>query len=164
MADVRLIAVLALAACGPAGAQPEPAAVASGIKPPAGWQALPSVAASARTAASATGVTIDGAEAWGQPAMGCYAMWIALHGGGGGPDALTEQVLAGIAAEKIEVRDVVKPSDDGVLSLAIERKPYRGRLRARLQDGRIAALACVANEREPAACETACKALLGAVQ
>lgn len=163
MADVRLIAALvALAACGPAGAQPESAGAASGITAPAGWKSLAAVAAAARTGATATGVTVDGAEAWGEPAMGCYAMWLALHGAGGGPDALAEQVLAGLAAEKLAVRDVVKPSGDGVLSLTVERAPYRGKLRARLEDGRISVLACVGNQREPIACEAACTKLLGA--
>ena len=150
--------LVGLGGCGSADAQ---ATVASGITPPSGWQALPSVATATRMAAGASGVTIDGAEAWGEPAMGCYAMWIALHGSGGGVEELTQQVLDGIAAEKIDVSDVVKPtSADGVLALTIERKPYRGRLRARLGDGRIAALACVANQREPRACETACNPLV----
>ena len=38
MADVRVMILAVVAACGSAGAQPEPA---SGVKPPAGWQALP---------------------------------------------------------------------------------------------------------------------------
>ena len=163
-----MIAMLAaLSACGPAGAQPEPVGAstvnASGIHPPAGWQALPSVAAAARTAAGAGGVTVDGVEAWGDPAMGCYAVWLALHGAGGGPEALAEQILAGLAAEKVTASEVVQPGSEPVLVATLERAPYRGKLRARLGDGRISALACLANPREPLACAAACAPLLGAV-
>lgn len=156
--------LLALAACGSAGAQPEATGQTSGIAPPAGWQAMPPVAAAARTAAGASGVVVDGAEAWGEPAMGCYALWIALRGsGGGGAEELTRQILDGLAAESIMTTEV-KPATDGVLALTLERAPYRGQLRARLDEGRIAALACFANQRERAACEPGCRALLGAVK
>jgi hypothetical protein len=168
MADVRLmllaVAGMASGACGSAGAQPEATEQLSGIKAPAGWQALPPVAAAARTAMGASGVVVDGAEAWGEPAIGCYALWIALHGsGGGGAEELTQQILDGLAAESIKATDV-KPASAGVLALTLERAPYRGQLRARLDEGRIAALACFANQREPAACEPGCRALLGAVK
>ena len=168
MADLRVIAMILalvtagiLGGCGSADAQSTPSGQVSGMTAPAGWQDLPSVAAAARMAAGAGGVTIDGVEAWGEPAMGCYAIGIALHGSGGRVDDLTAQVLDGIAAEKIDVSEVVKPaSADGVLALTLERKPYHGRLRARLGDGRITAFACVANQREPLACETACTPLI----
>ena len=75
--------VLAFAGCGSAAADQPRSERSSGIRPPAAWQALPSVADAARAAASATGVTVDGSEAWGEPAMGCYALWIALRGAGG---------------------------------------------------------------------------------
>jgi hypothetical protein len=178
MADVRLSArlarpwsmlalasVAAVAACGQADAQsqPPPGAVRSGITAPKGWKPLPAIAAAVQLVAPAPGVTVDGIEAWGEPAMGCYAVWLALHGSGGAPDVVADQVLESLASEKIAVRDVVKPGDDGVLSLGVERGPYRGRLRARVDDGRLAALACVSNQREPAACEVACTGVLGAM-
>jgi hypothetical protein len=169
MAGLRMM-VVALAACGSADAQPT--AVQSGITAPAGWQALPAAAAAAKTAAGGTGVTVDGVEAWGEPAKGCYAVWIQLHGGGDGADALGAQILEGLAAEKITASQ--QPGDG--FALAIERAPsaseprgeqvpsgYKGTLRAQLGDGKITALACVANQREPASCEAGCKSLLGAV-
>jgi hypothetical protein len=174
MADVRVIAALALAACssaspedrGPGEPAIEPARPGaqteqhSGVAPPAGWHALPEVAAAARTAAGATGVTVDGAEAWGETAMGCYAVWLAMHGGDAGDDALAQQILEGLAAEQITATDVAHT--EGVLALTIERGAYKGWVRAKLADGRITALACFANPRERAACESACRALRGA--
>jgi hypothetical protein len=166
MADLRLIAAAAaLAGCGSAGAAPEQA---SGLTPPAGWQALPEVAAAAK---AVIGAPVEGAEAWGEPAMGCYAVWLALRASGGA-EAIGAQVVAGFTAAgagsgsgaKLIVKDVAAPSgDEGVLALAFERGDHRGRLRARLGGGRIAALACFANQREPLACETTCTSFLGAL-
>ncbi len=159
-----LVLIAALSACGHADAQSASAPDrASGLVAPKGWQALPVVAAAVRLAVPAPGVTIDGIEAWGEPAMGCYGVWLALRGSGGTPEALAEQVLAGIAAEQIVTTDVVLPATDGVLALKLSRPPYVGRLRARLEDGQITALACVSNQREPVACEMACATLLGAL-
>jgi hypothetical protein len=160
MADVRVIAVLAaLAACGSAGAQPDKQESRSGVVPPAGWQALPQLATAARTAAGATGVTVDGAEAWGEPAMGCYAVWLSLQGAGAGEEALAQQVLEGLAAEQITATEV--DHREGMLAVTIEKGAYKGWLRTKLGEGRITALACVANPRERAACESACRALRG---
>lgn len=173
MADLRLIAAAAgaaaLAGCGRAGAAPDQA---SGLTPPAGWQALPPIAAAARAALGA-GAEVDGAEAWGEPAMGCYAVWLAIRASGGA-EAIAGQVVAGFSAAAgsgsgpagtMIVDDVAAPSgDEGVLALAFERGDHRGRLRARLGGGRIAALACFANQREPLACEAACTAFLGALR
>jgi hypothetical protein len=135
MADVRLMIAL-LAGCSAADAQPS---TTSGLTPPAGWQPLPAVATAARVAAGAPGITVDGAEAWGEPAMGCYAVWIALHGGNAGPDELTKDIVDGLATEKINA--------------TVERQP--GRLHGgegacagcALVDSQITALACVANQR-----------------
>jgi hypothetical protein len=97
--------------------------------------------------------------------MGCYATWLVLSGGDAAPDALADQVIAGLGPTKISVSDVVKPSSaGGTLSLRFERAPYRGRLRAELAKGRITAVACFANAREPVACESACTAWIGAMK
>jgi hypothetical protein len=157
MADLRLMALWwLLAGCGAADAQP-----ASGIAPPAGWQPLPAAAAAARLAAGAPGITIDGAEAWAEPAMGCYAVWMSMHGGSAGTDQLTNDIVAGLATEKITA--AVEPGD-GPVAFTLEKAPYKGRMRARLVDGQITALACVANQREPASCEAGCTQLLGAIK
>lgn len=154
MALLRLM-LLALAACGQAGAQPS---ATSGLTAPVGWIAIPALATAATTAAKGDGVTVDGAEAWGDPARGCYGVWLALHGDG----ASAEQVLAGFATEPITTTNVVKPeTGDGLVSMTFTRGPYRGRVRARIAAGKITTLACFANEREPVACEAACTALLG---
>jgi len=69
---------------------------------------------------------------------------------------------AGAGAARVDVKHVVKPTaDQGVLALSFERAPYRGRLRVRLGLGRILALACFANDREPLACDAACTTFLG---
>ncbi|MBA3394230.1 MAG: hypothetical protein H0T89_16400, partial [Deltaproteobacteria bacterium] len=103
MADLRLIVLVAAAAagCGKAGAQPPD--VASGMKPPAGWQALPDVAAAARTALGT--VRIEGVEAWGEPARGCYAVWMSVRGSGGA-QAIGNQILASLGGDPTAV-----PSD-----------------------------------------------------
>lgn len=156
MADLRLSVLVALAACGSADAQPT---ATSGLQAPAGWQALPAVAKAVQAAAAAPGITVDGAEAWGEPAMGCYAVWIALHGDGGGADQLTKEILDGLAEAKIAATQ----QGTDPLVLAIEKAPYKGTLKAELGGGKVTALACVVTDREPAACEAACKTLLGAM-
>ena len=158
MAHLRLIAIALVAACGQAGAQA--GAAASGITPPAGWQPLPEIARAAAESARASGVTIAGGEAWGEPTRGCYAVWLRLVGG-----VSAEQVLAGLASESIQTKDIVQPTADttsegGLLSLAFDKGGYAGRMRARIERDQITALACFANDRERTICETACATLL----
>lgn len=148
------VAALSIAGCGQAGAQ-APAA-ASGLTAPAGWQALPEVARAAADAAKGEGLTVA-TEAWGETARGCYAVWLSLAGGG----ASVEHVLAGLAAEKLEPTDLVNPDGAGIVAFAFARPPYTGRMRARIAEGRVTALACFANQREPVACEAACTTVLG---
>ena len=153
MALLRLIALLALAgpSCsGRAGAQPSPTTAASGVKPPAGWTALPSLA---------TQVGVPGAEAWGDTARGCYAVWFRLQGSGANADG----VIAGLAAQQITTADLVKPDGDGIVSATFAKGVYAGRLRARIADGAITALACFANQREPKGCDAPCTTVLGAL-
>jgi hypothetical protein len=184
----------ALVACGHAGAEPpveQP--VASGLKAPAGWESLPEIAKAVAAAAKGPGIAVDGAEAWGDRARGCYGMWLAMHGEGASATA----ILDGIAAEGVTTRDVVTPqnSTEGLVTLAFSscRRPsaaesatrprpaapggtgdpfgecpegfdkgvYKGALRARIASGKVTALACFANDREPKACEVPCTALLG---
>jgi hypothetical protein len=170
MAQLRLIivgALLALAAC-----RASEADTGSGLTPPNGWQALPSLAKAASDAAKDAEVTIDGVEAWGETARGCYAAWFALRGTGGAPDAMAQQLVTGLSADPallgIVIRDVVKPvagAQSGVLSLSFTRGLYRGRLRASLAtDGKIAALACFWNLREPIACDQACTSMIGSMK
>jgi len=147
--------LVALAACGQAGAQPT---ASSGLTAPAGWIAIPEIATAVATAAKDAGSTIDGSEAWGDPARGCYGVWLALHGDG----ASAEQVLAGITGQTITTTNIIKPETaDGIVTLSFEKGAHHGRLRARIAAGKITALACFANEREPAACEAPCTTLLG---
>jgi hypothetical protein len=153
MALLRL-ALVSLAACGQAGAQPS---ATSGLAAPAGWRTLPELAAAVVDAAKADGVTVDGGEAWGETSRGCYGVWLSLHGS----RATSEAVLAGLATEKLAITDVVKPDGDGIVSATFAKPPFSGRLRARLADGKLTALACFANAREPKSCEAACTTLLG---
>jgi hypothetical protein len=160
MAKLRLIIVALgnalLVACSSAEAQPPDI---SGLTTPSGWQSLPALATAVSTAAKATGVTITGSEAWGEPAIGCYAMWIALRGTG----TTVAQVFKGLDAAGIVPKDFIKPTTEyGQISLSFERGEHRGRLRVHTGDGRLSAIACFANAREPASCEAGCKSLLGA--
>jgi len=188
MGLLRVTAV-ALVACSAAGA--DPAAAPSSIAHPEGWKQLPAVAAAVGAATKADGVTIDSVDAWGEPAHGCYAVWVELHGGSAEAPALADQVLAGVTraagprdgaavsshagasnaakttrtapwSEAVVTSDVVKPTAaTGVLTFAFTSLPYRGRVRAQLGKGRIGAVACFANEREPLACQAICTQLLG---
>jgi hypothetical protein len=156
--------VAALGACRQT-ADAEPAPARSGLAAPAGWQSLPNLAGAITTAAHDRNMAIDGAEAWGETAMGCYAVWLAMSGGSAGADVLADQVLAGMGVAKLTVADVVKPAAaGGVMSLRFDRAPYRGRLRAELATGRITAVACFANGREPVACDAACTTWIGAMR
>jgi len=150
------VALVALVACRPAGAEP---ASRGADDRPAGWIQLAPIAAATAAAAKADGVAIDAVDAWGEPALGCYAVWLALHGGTAGAPALADQVLAGFPGSSIS--ELTKPSgSDGVLAFAFARPPYRGRVRAHLGGGRVAAIACFGNQREPATCEAACRRVL----
>ncbi|HEY4243477.1 MAG TPA: hypothetical protein VGM88_26875 [Kofleriaceae bacterium] len=154
MALLRLSA-LALAACGTASAAP----VASGPSVPAGWAVLPEMASEVSRAA---GTAVDAVSAFGEPSLGCYAVWISMHGKAADAPALADALVASLAG--VNVTDVVRPTTaDGALSLSFTHAPYTGRLRAHLGAGRVTALACFANDRGPSACAAACTALLGAV-
>jgi hypothetical protein len=139
MVGVR-VTMLALVACRSHDADAQPAAFA----PPAGWRALPELASAVGSAANAN----DGALAWGEPAMGCYAVSIALRGGGA-PDAIVDGLrAAGFTVTDATVGDAT--------TLAFARGDYRGRLRADLDGDRVTARACFWNDREPDACARAC--------
>jgi len=187
--------VVAAAACSAAGAEPAgpaepgpPAAPGTMLGPrPAGWKQLPAIAAAVGAAATADGVTIDAVDAWGEPARGCYAVWLDLHGGAAAAPVLAGDALdslrragapalgakpaprAGSATERpgspaivpspgtLELDEIAAPTGPtGVLAFRFARPPYRGRVRAQLGNGRIAAIACFGNQREPVACDAAC--------
>ena len=177
---------IVLVGCSAAGADPG-APANSGANAPAGWKQLPSIATAAGAAAKADGVAIDTVDVWGEPALGCYALWLTLHGQAQSAPILADQVLDGFTAavgprkaksttehakheketggpSELRLDEVKKPSSpDGVLAFAFAVPPYRGRVRAHLGNGRIEAIACFGNQREPAACETACTRVLQGV-
>jgi hypothetical protein len=167
MAVLRMTAI-ALVACNAASADP-PRRDPSGH--PAGWKQLPAIANAVGAAARAEGVVIDAADAWGQPAIGCYAVRLALHGPEGDATLLATQILDGIArvSDKprepaIAITDVTMPGGpQGVLAFTFARPPYRGRARAQLGGGRIAMAVCFANQREPGACDAPCASVLQGV-
>lgn len=182
MAELRLIALVlfAGAACRSSDAGPAPGSAAgsaartsltsltSGITAPAGWHAMPEMARAASEVARGAKLRVEGAEAWGEPARGCYAAWIATGGAAGAPDVLADKMVASLSSAKglpgISVTEVVTPAKNvgaGMLSLAFEAAGHHGRVEARIaKTGAIAVLACFWNPREPAACEAACKPLL----
>jgi hypothetical protein len=158
MVQLRLMVLALCAACARGEAAP---GSASGIAPPAGWRAAPELA---KAASDAAGSATTASEAWAEPARGCYAVWLALHGAPAAIDAASDQLVASVQRIGAQPSAVVKPppGDRGELSLAFVRAPYRGKLRALLaKTGDVSALACLWNEREPKACETACSSLLG---
>jgi hypothetical protein len=134
---------------------------------------MPELVSAATEAAKQSSLRVDGIEAWGEPARGCYATWLSVTGERGAPDALADLLIANLSATPalagITVTDVVKPTvktaETGVLSLAFARAAYHGRMRAQIgKTGAYAVLACFWNEREPAACEAACSELLGSMK
>jgi len=165
-----MIAV-ALVACSSAGAEPGAPPVAGGHRP-AGWKQLPLVARAVASAAASDGVIIDAVDAWGEPALGCYGVWLDLHGGTATAAVLADQVIDSLSRRDgsagprgaLAVDDLVRPSGaDGVLAFQFAAPPYRGRVRAQLSSGRISAIACFRNHRTPAVCDAACADVLGRV-
>jgi hypothetical protein len=166
-------AAAAAAACGRAGAEPEPAPAAPAApRTPAGWEPLPSLARAAE-AALGDGPPAEAVVAWGDSVRGCYALWVVLPMRGSAEE-VAAQVIASLAAAGgtgssarpapvMAMRDIVAPRGDrGALTLAFTRGEHRGRLRVDLGGGRVAAVACFANAREPEGCDAACASLLGA--
>jgi len=127
--------------------------------PPAGWVPMPLLAT------AATGVLRGAtADAWGEPAMGCYAT-IMTFTAKGKAGAIGKALRAQVEAA-VKISDVVEPAanaETGVLSFAFDKAPYRGRARVTIDTG-VTALACFWNDREPVACESACTALIGSVK
>jgi uncharacterized membrane protein YgcG len=164
----------ACAGChGDARAQPETQVTAvgtatSGVTMPTGWTVLPAIADAVAAAASAPGIVVDGVEAWGEPAMGCYAAWVRMHGGAAdvAPEVIAKQIADGFGSGGGNASSSSSGSGvsggGGRVTVEFARAPYRGRVRADVTAGSVSALACFANQREPAACTAACDAMLGA--
>jgi hypothetical protein len=108
MGLLRVTAV-ALVACSAAGADPAGAPSRERVRPES-WKQLPSIAGAVGAAAKAEGVTIDAVDAWGDPANGCYAVWLALRGKSGDAPALADQVLAGLARAAAPRRATAPPA------------------------------------------------------
>ena len=159
---------LALAACSASDAAPGSggSALPPGVTPPfatpvgsiatvpAGWVSLPALALAGRGA-----IEKSTADAWGEPAMGCYATALTF------PERGPVRALLDDVKKAASVRDVVEPSAaGGVLSFAFDKDPYKGRVRANLDGRTVTALACFWNDREPAACEAACTAMIGSMK
>jgi hypothetical protein len=159
MAQLRLIAcAIACAACGRSEAAP------SQLQAPAGWRSAPELA---KAASDAAGSAATASEAWAEPARGCYAVWLALHGAAASIDVAADQLVAGVQKLGVTASEIAKPqaAERGELAFAFAKQPYRGRLRALLaKTGDVNALACMWNEREPKACEKQCAELLGGLR
>jgi len=156
---------VALVACSAASAEPGAPPGPASSTHPAGWQALPAIASAVATAAAGDGAVIDAVDAWGEPAMGCYAVWLELHGGTADAPALADQVMRGLpATPAFAASEVVMPASlTGVLAFAFSAPPFHGHVRAQLGAGRIAARTCFATAREPIACNAACARVLQGV-
>ncbi len=179
MALLRVVALSATAAlagiaelAGLGACRASEAGPTSGLTPPAGWRAAPDIAAAVGEGGRHAGSIVHGAEAWAEPGRGCYATWVSLTSDGGAPNVLADLVVRALTSEPvlagITVANVVKPAagaDAGILSLVFTRPPYQGALRAQIgSGGSYAVLACFWNQREPAACATACNALVGSMK
>ena len=127
--------------CGHADAQP-------GTPPP--WPAIPEIASSANDAAKAAGLSVATAGAWGDRARGCYAISIDLRGGSA---STAQELVAALAADGIATSDV---AGTDIVTMAIARAPYRGRLRAAASGDELGVRACFWSDREPDACAKTC--------
>lgn len=163
--DLLRLTAIAAVACQAANADPSPVAEpvhtpsVQGVAHPGTWRALPAVATATAGAVAGAGITVDLADAWGDPAMGCYAVWLALRGATDDPAALADQVIAGLTG--LAPSAIARPSPpDGTLGFAFARPPFRGQARVRLATGRISAVACFGNDREPADCAADCTGVL----
>ena len=160
MAQLRVMIATALVA-GPALAGP--------VAAPKGWAVDPALAKAAATAAAdpKTAITVTASAAWSDPARGCYALALDLHGAAGPIDAAADQLIAALTTELAgaKLHDVQKPvaGERGTLALGFEaQRGYHGKLRVELaKTGEVHALACVWNPREPKVCEAACTKWFG---
>jgi predicted lipid-binding transport protein (Tim44 family) len=136
---------------------------------PTSWQPLPAIADAMRAAIRDPAIAVDTSAAWGEPARGCYAIALTLHGGDAAIDAVADQLLVSLgAATATEIRRPPAGAAGGTLALTFTRPPYRGQLRVELARARgstsAEAVACFANDREPDRCARTCRALLGAAR
>lgn len=166
----RLIAVAI--ACLVAAAHASPPSPSSTprapITPPPGWKAAPKLARAAASAAGTEAAKVVASEAWSEPSIGCYAMWLRMWGPAAPTDRAAQQLVAGLEKAGFTVRDVVAPMPPdrrGVVGLRLSKAPYHGLLRAVVTSaGELDAVACAWNQREPSICAPACAKLMEAVQ
>lgn len=164
MALLRLAMFAALVGCTSADAQTPAVETSPAFSPPAAWSKLPAMTTAITDAAKAGGATVRTAEAWGDTSRGCYAVSIALSGGG----VTSDMVLGGLAGipevgkgAQFTITDVRRPEqNNGALEARFARPGYSGRVRVRFNNAGLDAVACFANDREPVGCEAACTQLL----
>jgi hypothetical protein len=118
---------------------------------PASWRALP------RAAAAATRAMPGGAraQAWGDPAAGCYLVEVAAPGAPGEDAAAARGELAGA----LGLGPATAGHVDGALHEGALTGSVRGWVVAAGDRVVSSAAACVYNDREPAACAAACAAI-----
>lgn len=159
---LRMIAVAIAIVAVTAKASPSastPASRRAPVTPPSGWKAAPKLARAAASAAGTEATKVVASEAWSEPSIGCYAMWLRLdgvpalagsrdatRGGGSGRaspvergrktplsiDHAAHQIVAGLEKSGFTVRDVVAPAAPArrVIGLRFLKAPYQGLLRA----------------------------------
>jgi len=168
--DGHRVAFLALVACGRASAGPPAPAPALGITPPADWKDLPTVADAATQAAKAVlgGAAAISAAAWGQPSRGCYLAAVAASGTKQDTlDELEKELRTAVGAGvsigdwNVSPGGVDHEEIAATFTAATASAKLRGLVALDAQKfPHVAAAACFHNDREPAACESACAPLL----
>ena len=161
-------ALLLLAACDRAEAQPAPVPAAR-VEPlatapdlPDGWQPIPEIAdAAVQAAIQAGGAAVRvGGQAWGDPAMGCYALVLRIEPvGSTSVEALTRALgglkltrMAGAGANRYEMLDGGLHGDVTVEVVG----PTGG-------TPRYGAVACLGGDRLPLQCARDCAAITAAL-
>ena len=154
LAAVVVGVVAVLAAAGSAGSAGSGAGASAGAAPagtPASWRALPGAAAAAMRAMPGGAR----AQAWGDPAAGCYLVEVAAPGAPGEDAAAARGELAGA----LGLGPATAGHVDGALHEGALTGSVRGWVVAAGDRVVSSAAACVYNDREPAACAAVCAAI-----
>ena len=141
MARDRVALLIFAAACRGAAAAPAPTEL--GV--PASWIELPKVAAAMRAEKVS-------AAAWGDPAAGCYLVVASARGAKEDAEDARHALASGLG---LPVGNPV----DGEIEEAGLRGKVRGWSEPSGDDVVSTAMACVYNDRQPAACAAACDAV-----
>jgi hypothetical protein len=173
LGGVAAIAAVALSAAAWAGAPADPGTARRPdpvrIQVPPGWRSLPAIA----RAATGDGADAPVAEAWGDPARGCFGLVDRTTATAPEiePAAVERWIREALAGAHIAVsRSELETADHRLASrFELSRDALRGRARtviapARGDTVRAVLATCVWTQREPAVCRARCDSFLDSLE